>query len=316
MRRWLSRLNSLVRRNIRRKYRVGSFTIILPAGHRLDVYQERFKNYDQPLPRIAKEYLRKYPAMASVDIGANIGDTLAALRSVGDFPVICIEGVPSFVKELRFNSLSIGGTNHIVECFVGPRAGNVRSNAVLAASGTARSKGGIGIATRFSQTFERGDIPVRPIEEVVSATHTPSQVRLVKVDTDGSDFDIIAGSRTFFQESEAAVYFEFDPLMTVNSKSSWLDAVSLLIETGRDRFVVYDNFGNLLISIIHAPLERFAELADFLYSTRINGGGIHYFDILAVHRVDTDLFDAILSNERSQLAAARVAGNAPFQAPT
>lgn len=308
MRRWLSRLHSLVRRHLRRKYRIGSFTIVLPAGHRLDVYQERFKNYDQPLPRIAREYLRKYPAMASVDIGANVGDTLAALRSVGNFPIICIEGAPSFVKDLRSNSLSIGGSNHIVECYIGPQAGNVRSNAILATSGTARSKDSIGIATCRSRDFHPGDIPVRALEEVVSATLTPAEVRLVKIDTDGSDFDIIAGSESFFQKSEAGVYFEFDPLMAVKSKSSWLDAVSLLIETGRDRFIVYDNFGNLLISIHQAPLERFAELTDFLNSTRINGGGIHYFDILAVHRTDTDLFDTILSAERSKLAGVRGSG--------
>ena len=56
-----------------RSYKVGKYEITLPPGHMLDLYQQRFKNYDKKLPAIAHFIESRYKKMSIIDIGANIG---------------------------------------------------------------------------------------------------------------------------------------------------------------------------------------------------------------------------------------------------
>lgn len=292
MSRTRDKIRFALRRLSSRGYRVGDHTITLPAGHRLDLYQALYRNYDKKLPAIAAALYRKYREMVVIDIGANVGDTLAALRTIGDFPVVCVEGSPAFLPYLEKNMRAIGGENFLSSCLIGCSNGTVATSALTASAGTAR----VIEATSFSDTSSprrATEVPVRTLLEVVMERHSPENVRLIKTDTDGSDFDIIACNRTLFQRSGASIFFEFDPYLAQGRSTTWTDAIKTLLDTERSQFLVYDNFGNLMTTVVAEPLRRFAELAHFLASTRTHGGGIDYLDVLALHRNDMDIFESL-----------------------
>ncbi len=81
-------------------YRIGRFELTLPADHPIDRYQKTYRLYDRVLGDIAHAVAAKYPDTTAIDIGANVGDTAALLCRDQDFPVLCIEGSPHFLKYL------------------------------------------------------------------------------------------------------------------------------------------------------------------------------------------------------------------------
>jgi len=61
------------------------------------------------------------------------------------------------------------------------------------------------------------------------------------------------------------------------------------------KFIIYDNFGNYLISI--NTLEQFRELNAYLRSNKKNGIVVYYFDICAFNKEDIDLYEEIKDDE-------------------
>jgi hypothetical protein len=80
-----------------KQVQVGNYSLTANAEHPIEHYLKQFKYYSRNLPRIAKHIESKYPTYGIVDVGANIGDTLALLRS-GDVnqTLYAIEGEPSY----------------------------------------------------------------------------------------------------------------------------------------------------------------------------------------------------------------------------
>src|SRR5437763_793435 len=89
------------RLRLNRKYRIGRFELTLPYDHRIDDYQKGHRLTDAALGEIARIAAGKYPDMTAIDIGANIGDTVAAICRHIDVPVLCVEGHPVFLAFLR-----------------------------------------------------------------------------------------------------------------------------------------------------------------------------------------------------------------------
>ena len=81
------------------RYRVGAVELELPLSHELPFYQHDHPRYDRQLGAIAAEL-----GGPVVDIGANVGDTAAAIRAESDVPILCVEGDPRFFALLERNA--------------------------------------------------------------------------------------------------------------------------------------------------------------------------------------------------------------------
>src|SRR5258706_13989898 len=101
-----------------KEHRIGRFRLLLPADHRLDEYQRTWLRYDTALGYLARTVFRKYADSCAIDIGANVGDSAALIRSHADVRVLCVEGNPAFSQCLEHNASEIGGLE-LQTCFVG-----------------------------------------------------------------------------------------------------------------------------------------------------------------------------------------------------
>jgi len=95
-----------------------------------------------------------------------------------------------------------------------------------------------------------------------------SRAKLLKSDTDGSDFSIIGSSAEVISELRPVLHFEYDTGFTPDGEAEALAAVKCLFEIGYRYFLVYDNFGNYLISLAAPDIERFVDLNTCLASNR------------------------------------------------
>ena len=86
------------------RYRIGSVELELPLSHELPFYRHDHPSYDRQLGAIAAAL-----GGPVVDVGANVGDTAAAIREESGVPILCVEGDPTFFDLLERNAAKIGG---------------------------------------------------------------------------------------------------------------------------------------------------------------------------------------------------------------
>src|SRR5579883_2749244 len=94
--------------------------LLAPPEHMLDRYRDAHPLYDRHLPRIARGVEEVTRGELFIDIGANIGDTVALLRAAGcSSPILAIEPSEKF---LIFAKRNIEGVSDVElrQAFVGP----------------------------------------------------------------------------------------------------------------------------------------------------------------------------------------------------
>jgi FkbM family methyltransferase len=277
-----------------RLYLVGSYSITLPAAHQLDHYQQQFLNYDKKLPVIAAMVATKYPDTVIVDIGGNVGDSAAALRSAVTSPIVCVEGNPAFLPYLNRNLAVLPGTNRIIARFVGPADSAGAEFGVATANGTAHL---VPVSDGSTHAAEH----LITVADLLAQNSDLGTVRLFKTDTDGFDFSILEWAAESLAAVQPVLFFEFDPSIGMSSAEGARQAVDALLQIGYARAVVYDNFGNYLLGTDLSPSLAHDLVASALQRKRA-GGGAYYFDLCCFAPKDEDLFGALVQRERESVA--------------
>lgn len=259
---------------------IGQYRIRVPANSRLHMYRESFHLYDKALVGIAKVLSAKYSTLHAIDIGANVGDTAAAIRESAAIPVLCIEGDPILLQLLRENAGLLGPGVEIEPSFVGQHGTGVN---LSLSEDLGRN------ASLISAVDPLGSIKLRSLRAILSDHPRFRDAKLLKIDTEGFDFDIIRQSIESIRQSKPVVFFEYDPHFHPDEPQAGLETIQALVNAGYSDFIYYDNFGNLLLRAESKNSGIFADLDSYLASNRRHGIAVYYFDVCALHREDSEL---------------------------
>ena len=261
--------------------RVGRYKLWANADHTIEQHLTNHKYYSRNLPRIAKYMEHKYPQYAIIDVGANIGDTIALLRSEGvNQQVYLIEGEASYYKLLQKNLPQFDGAE-AYQTFLGEN-NSVKQGGVEAARGTAK------LNTRTGQTTE-----IKKLDDLVNE-HAFKNVKLLKIDTDGFDFQILRGSFDFIRNHKPVLFFEYDAVYLVEQGEHGTKTLDDLLALGYNKIIYYDNFGKMLLSTTLSNRQLVEQL--YIYMSR-NDGAFPYFDVCAFHKNDDALADEVIKEE-------------------
>jgi len=264
-------------------YRVGDFELLFPADHLLGAYQRNYRLYDWALGEIARFVAAKYPDATAIDIGANVGDTAAAICRHQNIPVLCVEGHPAYLSYLYLNLDRLPGGIEVAESFVGAVAGSVAVENVRTGSGTAA----LDSAASVPAGGER--LPVRLLADILRDHPAFVRPRLLKSDTDGSDFEILLSSIDVLRASMPVLFFEYDPTFRQDGAEAGIRTIEALASIGYRSFCIYDNFGNFMEIVRGDVVDRLADLSRYLMSHLFFGRQIYYLDICAFSSADADL---------------------------
>ncbi len=214
-----------------------------------------------------------------------MGDTAALIRNHTDVPILCIEGSTAFTPYLEHNA-SIIGEIQIEDCFVGEQDELLSIERVNHHSGTASI-----VKSRNSEN----KIAMKSLRTIVESYPRFQNAKLLKTDTDGFDFSILRSSSSLISSMLPVLHFEYDLTFQKNAPIDAIDTLKTLCEIGYEKFLVYDNFGNYLISLSKPDHEKFRDLNAYLVSNRRISGttAVYYFDICAFSTVDIDLFENV-----------------------
>ena len=273
-------------------YKIGTYLIALPLNHSLERYQSTWKRYDTVLGTIAQIVFQKYPQASAIDIGANIGDSAALIRTFAKVQVLCVEGSPEFLPYLQQNAAIIGEIE-IEACFVGTQGETVNLAEIISDGGTATIVGAVSSPEVGVQT--------RTLEAIIQNYPAFQAAKLLKIDTDGFDFSIIQASEETISRLKPVIFFEYDVTFQAGAALQGIATIEALVKIGYEHFIVYDNFGNYLISLSSRDRDRFIDLTVHLKSNRQKSGtpAIYYLDICAFPAEDSDLYETIRNHEIS-----------------
>lgn len=225
------------------RYRVGAFELELPLSHELPFYQRDHPRYDRQLGPIAADL-----GGPVVDIGANVGDSAAAIRAESSVPILCVEGDPTFFALLERNARRIGRVELERALVEGPSRGRLERGA-----GTAR-------------VVEGGDaLPAKPLAQILEEHPAFARPALLKLDTDGMDVPILLANLSLLERLLPVLFFEYDPYLGADP-----GIFERLREAGYATADWYENTGEHVATV---------ELPAHLHGEYVGHGGDRYADV-------------------------------------
>lgn len=283
----LVRIRSFLLGSALTRITIGQFDLYAHRDHPIGRYMREQPNYGKNLPRIVGKMIEKYPNLAVVDIGANIGDTVALIRSQVDCPIICIEGDDFYFNLLKKNIAAIPDV-HSFKYFLADRNGVVRS-------ASERSRG------TYSIAGGKRDMEITTITLDNFFQSNPQyreQAKVLKIDTDGYDTKIIRGGMEYIKKMHPVIFFELDRFLLSRADENGPDTLSQLKNIGYTRAIFYDNNGRFLLDANLADEKLIRELYQYTYR---KSGAFPYYDVSVFHREDDDIAEAVITEETANL---------------
>ena len=255
-------------------YQFEGTTLLLPLSHELPYYRSRFPDYSRNVGRIAARlHAKRGNSLMIIDVGANVGDTLAIIRSQVPSPVLCIEPHPAFAKLLRENAKRLGPAV-IEQTLLGHSSETVPP--LTSALGTAS----------IGKNDKKAGLTTEPLPSVL-ARHPPfEQARLVKIDADGYDGEILRGAARWLEHQKPVLFFEHDPHLEEMVTGRSTAPLDLLAEWGYQYISVFSNEGNHVVSSESLEASFLREILHYFSGRQER----RYCDIAAYAENDGDVW--------------------------
>lgn len=244
---------------------VGDVALKLPASHRLPEFHQRKRLYDR-FPLVLAEHV---PPGLVVDVGANVGDTVAALSHGKPKDFVCIEPDPEFLRFLRANEAAIcaaGSRMRCIEAAVGPAG----------IAGALSTGGGTG-------TFVPGSgegLTLVPLDTILAEAAPGESLSLIKCDVDGFDGAALLSGAESIARDRPLLFFE-NEVQQIKSARDLAELYGLLSHSGYDWFTVFDNFGAIILET--SSIDVVMDLNAYVYGQNGEHSDrtIYYTDVLA-----------------------------------
>jgi FkbM family methyltransferase len=268
--------------------RVGRFDIWCPPESPLHEEYRLRPHYISELGRIAAVVYSKYPEMIVVDVGANVGDTAAIVRTACPAPIVCIEGDPRILGALAENAKIIGDID-ILNLYLDEECSTRRMSVTKAGWNSTlvdEDRMSPGEVIQFV-TLDEGlkDLDLR-------------RVRLLKVDTEGFDGRVLRGARGILSGSRPVVLFEYNRENMNAIGEDGNKIFSYLKEHGYYSLLFWDNSSRFMLGAKINDSDLISDLHDYVNYTDGKLGCVYYLDVCAFHREDEDLAETVLAGER------------------
>lgn len=245
----------------------------LPMTHLLPVYLNQFPLYDKLPQRISQYVRQKKGSLNCIDVGANIGDTIASFHPEKTDAFLAIEPNPKFRMFLSENwSWSANITIVSDVC----SSGNNKDVFVI------QEKNGTA-SIFYSEKGEK--MNTKTLDEIVCSHPNAMDANVLKIDTDGHDFEVIKGSTGLLSRNLPLVLFECDAFEDPSFVHDCVDALNILKQCGYNYFLVYSNYGYLMGKYSLSNLSPFRNLLFYKLTS-----DFYYFDILVMKDEDMSQF--------------------------
>jgi FkbM family methyltransferase len=259
-------------------FSLDGYSLRVPLSHELPFYRRTFPEYASNLGKIGSCVAHKYPDLPIIDVGANVGDSAAILRSACSRPILCIEGEPGFFRCLLQNTKSIPDLQ-LEKAFLGAEGDKV--GVVSVHNGNAEISLGSGT----------GLTSICTLSEVLSRHPRFASAKFIKLDAEGFDCKIISSEREFLARNKPVLFFEYYPQACTRAGYNASAVFPVLATLGYSTILIYQNVGRYFLTI---NLDQLCSLEDLhCFVTDLCG----FCDVVAFHHEDLDIASEIRASE-------------------
>lgn len=271
-------------------YIIEGFHIDLGHDHTLHKFQKKHPLYDRIFPYLAQLKMPEKKGGWIIDIGANVGDTMAFMVKHTDANILCIEPTDKFYKLLCKNINNLPDTYRKrvkkKKYYITDKVSEKYYSNIY--GGTAKK-------VQLDNVGDKEEaVSISLIDLIKEEAISISDINLIKVDTDGYDAEALMSSGSLLANGSVFLYWE-NEFSDQYQYKKYLVLYEYLEKMGYTTYYVFDNFGNFLCSGDKALLTQ---LCEYLYriiekrSTRT----FYYFDVLACKENMCEQCQELLNN--------------------
>jgi len=270
--------------------KIGNYDLEIPSKNPLSKHYSSYPQCSANLGRLTSILRKKYPDLAGIDIGANVGDTACIMKSAEDIRLICIEGDKSTFGFLQRNLAQLRNvTAHNI--FLGEKTETIQATF---------EKTGWNTTIIPNKKTTASSLEIITLDDFLATQTGVEKIKLLKIDTEGFDCAIIRGATKFIER--------FSPVITLEYNRENMDAIG---ENGLETLFKLVDF-NYSHALFHDPYGRFfcstkltdkSLIRDFHDYADGKNGGIYYFDITLFHSMDSDIAGVFAATERANRVA-------------
>lgn len=263
---------------------IGEKQFLMNATH---IHNSKFlfESYSKNLIRISRATINKYKNASIIDIGANIGDSVALIRTEINSPIICIEGDTFYYNLLKKNLEYFENVTSIKQ-YLG-ESDNTISASPVHEHGTLKLS---------NDVTDNQKIEIKTLDTLIKETQIDwGNIKLLKIDTDGFDNAIIKGSKNLLKSNKPIIFFEYSEMHLRENGSNGLDIFPFLESNDYENIMFYEPNGRFILSTEIKNQNLIAQIHDFISNF---SNPIQYLDIVAFHKDDIDLFEKLIFEEK------------------
>ena len=268
--------------------KVGKFIIEMP-GYNVQIHNYRHDpEMNSQLGRLAACVAQKHPQLTVIDIGANVGDTIAIIKSIIDVPVIGIEGDDISYSFLERNTVQFRDVT-ILKQFLGEKK---ESRPV------AFEKSGWNTTILLPEQSDKS-ISLQTLDEALTEKGLMTRnLKLLKIDTEGFDTIILRGAHEMIKQHHPAIYIEFNRNNMEAINEDGLSTLFSLEAEGYRSVIFFDNNGRYLTTLDINQHEIISNLYNY---TDEEKSGIPYYDLCLFHESDPELAKTFVAGEQRRM---------------
>lgn len=256
--------------------KIGNFYLKHRFSHKIPFYLRDFPKYNVNMAKVAQIVSKKYKDITIIDVGANIGDSVALIKSLIDVPILSIEGNPNYFWLLKENTNSFK---------------DVLLENVMVADNKDSLKGRLinNEGTGYMETNNDLNTYMRleTIDNLLKIHQKFKNSKFIKIDTDGFDGKVIRGCKDYLRRTKPIVFFEYAPNFLKKVNDDGESILLFLRKLGYTYILIYDNTGEYLCSCNFSNLKLLKELTNYV-SGKTN---FKYYDMCVFSKKDTDIFN-------------------------
>lgn len=270
------------------KIKIGKYQILLNGNHQLPDYMKN-PYYSTNLPRLAMTVKEKYNNLMMIDVGANVGDTVAFVRNKSYFPIVCIEGDNDFFKILKTNLKNFKDT-YAFQHILGEKNDKIKAE-------LKKNEGSSETARIYNSNLPNTTklLEVITLDSFMKINSNFNKSKLLKIDTDGYDLKIIRGGLEYIKKTKPILFFEYDTVFLDEQNDDGISTLKTLENLGYNDLVFYDNAGKFILSTKlsnHLLIKQIHNLIDKNYRTPFP-----FYDIVLFHAEDSDIAKKFIDDE-------------------
>ncbi len=267
--------------------KVGNFMLEMP-GNNPHISNYKYEpQVNSQLARLSACIAQKYPALTVIDIGANVGDTIAVIKTVIDIPVIGIEGDPISFRFMEKNTAQFSGIALIKE-FLGEKKETVK----VALEKTGWNTTLVPVTSDASGQ----EVSLKTLDQVLEEAHLGNRtLKLLKIDTEGFDTIILRGATELIIRQHPVLYFEFNKSNMDAIHEDGLSTLLSLEKFGYHTIIFFDNKGRYLLSASISDTSLVTQLHHYADE---RDSEIAYYDVCLFHDDDQAIAADFIKGEK------------------